>query len=80
MNIEKEFYRRMEEKFGECASVAFHLAEIGGMRQCDMERYLIKVEFQEMISAKTLKSKRATYTYLSERFFKSYQTIRNIVD
>ncbi len=78
INIEKEFYTRMEDKFSECKSVAFHLVEYGALTTKKMEFYLIKDDFR------ILKSKGKTaiqaYIELGETYFKSFDAIRYIIE
>ena len=78
INIEKEFFARMDEKFSECKSVAFHLVEYGALTTKKMEFYLIKDDFR------ILKSKGKTaiqaYIELGESYFKSFDAIRYIIE
>lgn len=80
MNIEKEFYTRIKEEFAECSSLAYHLAEGGALMPSDMERYLIIKEFKEMVNSQPKKTKTLIREELSEKYCKSVQAIRSIVE
>lgn len=78
INIEREFYNKINEKFGDCDRVAFHLTEMGALTTKKMEFYLIKDDF------KILKAKGKTaiqaYIELGEKYFKTFDAIRYIVE
>lgn len=78
LNIEKEFYKRIEDKFSECKSVAFHLAEFGVLTTNKMEQYIIKDDFKKMKAEG--KTSRNIYFELSEKYCKEFDSIRYIVE
>ncbi len=78
INIEKEFYKVINEKFGECESVAYHLAEMGTLSTTKMEQYLIRHEFAEMKASG--KRTTETWNFLAEKYCKNYKSIRYIIE
>lgn len=78
MNIEKEFYKIIEEKYGDCKSVAFHLTEKCGLSAMIMERYLIRNDFEVMVTAKKY-PKMEIYAMLGEKYSKSIDAIIYII-
>lgn len=80
MNIEKEFYQRIKNQFSECASLAYHLAEGGALMPSDMERYLIRAEYKELTEQTPKRTKVSIREHLSDKYCKSVQSIRVIVE
>jgi hypothetical protein len=81
MNIEKEFYTRIDTTFGECKEVAYHLAEKCALTTGDMERYLIKCEYEEQknVKGRNKKPLMMVYSDLGEKYSKSIHAIIYIV-
>ena len=81
MNIEKEFYSRIDITFGDCKNVAYHLAEKCALTTGDMERYLIKCEFEEQknITGRNKKPLMMVYSDLAEKYSKSIHSVIYIV-
>lgn len=78
MNIEKDFYTRIEEQFGDCKTVAYHLGEVGAIDTRRMEQYLIKDEFKRM-RAEGMKIYKI-YSILAEKYNKVSDSIKYIVE
>ena len=79
INIEKEFYTRMEEKFSECKSVAFHLVEYGALTTTKMEQYLIKCDYKEA-KKKTKNINHIIYSELAAKYSKAFDSIKYIIE
>jgi hypothetical protein len=78
MNIEKEFYERINNKFGECSKLAYYLAEKCALTTSDLERFLIRSEVEEQIE-KGKKSKMMIYADIAEKYCKSIHSVIYIV-
>ena len=78
MNIEREFYTRIDTTFGDCNNVAYHLAEKCALTTGDMERYLIRCEYEEQVF-KNKNSKMNIYADLAEKYCKSIHSVIYIV-
>lgn len=78
MNIEKEFYEKIEAKFGECSKLAYYLAEKCALTTSDLERFLIRTEVEEQI-AKKKKPKMIIYADVAEKYCKSIDSVIYIV-
>lgn len=78
INIEKEFYNKINEQFGNCDRVAFHLTEMGALTTTKMEQYLIKTDFKKMREDK--KSIHTIYEELADKYSKSPYGIQYIIE
>lgn len=80
INIEKEFYTLIEQQFGEQKSIAFHFAQYGVMNIRQMEKYLIRKDFERMTTKEPTRTQTSIREELSEKYFKSTHQIRVIVE
>lgn len=80
INIEKEFYERVNKKFGECSSVVYKLVEDGAFGMNQMERYLIKAEYRDFVNKERKnKTLMGFYADLAEKYNKSDDSIWYII-
>lgn len=80
INIEKEFYKLVEEQFADQKSIAFHFAQYGVMNIRQMEKYLIRKDFERMTTSQPTRTQTSIREELSEKYYKSTHQIRVIVE
>ena len=79
INIEKEFYKAINEQFGDCDSVAYHLAEMGALTTTKMEQYLIKCDYRSA-KQKTKQINHIIYSDLAIKYSKAFDSIKYIIE
>jgi hypothetical protein len=75
MNIEKEFYKKIKDRYGECSPIIYELVRDGLLGTSNMEKYLIKTEFLEQLEKQNGKKKMAIYIDLAEKYSTSVDKI-----
>lgn len=80
LNIEKDFYDLLEKQFGPEHSLAYHFAQYGVMGIKQMEKYLIRKDFERMVAEQPKRTQISIREELSNKYCKSTDQIRVIVE
>ena len=80
LNIEKEFYDLLEKQFGPELSLAYHFAQYGVMNIKQMEKYLIRKDFERMVAENPKRTQTSIREELSNKYYKSTDRIRVIIE
>lgn len=79
MNIEKVFIKKITSSYPGCENAIYSLLENDSIRVDDMQKFLIKTEFKQIIDSEGKVQKMIVYSDLAEKYCTTVDKVRHII-